>query len=85
MHNRCFNLFIYVQGDVVTSLGVAVHEVDGDDAARLRFLQSRVSIDCNAAQRFAVTEIRWSQYQAMMRVGSHLRFFEPLFEAAAQR
>ena len=82
MSEPAYNLFLFVEHGVIVALGAAVHSLDGPEDAALKFLQSRVNLDCHAARRYPLDPpIPWGRYQAMMHMGSHLSLLEPMFVA----
>lgn len=82
MKERVFNLFLYVDRDLVSELGIAVHEVDGTDDEKISFLQTRVNQDYRTAQRTKVRPpFEWQEYQARERLGKHVEIFEELYRA----
>jgi hypothetical protein len=77
LYEPTFNLFLYVAGGSIGSIGIAVHFQNGRDDEKVTFLQSRVDIDCHAAQRFQLSvPLTWERYAAMMRLGRHIEVFE---------
>ena len=48
-----YNLFVFMEGNTVTNLGVTVHELGGTDDQKVAFLQSRVDQDHASAKRCA--------------------------------
>lgn len=77
-----YNIFVYVDDNVISAIGVVVHDIRGRDDEKLKFLRSRTNLDCHAARRFPLERpLPWGRYEAMMRVGSYLAVFEPMFAA----
>lgn len=75
-----FNLFVYVERDTISELGVAVHEAGGTDREKLDLLLSLVDADYKVARRFQLTTpLDWDRYEGMMRLGRQLHPFENAF------
>ena len=49
MTEKTFNLFIFVENDIIHELGVVVHDQEGTDQEKLTFLQSQVVTDFKKA------------------------------------
>ena len=84
---------VYVHGQHVVALGVNVHEVEGDEATCLAFLQSMVPRDALTAPRYTfppsdATEmlpcgtvgLPVRHFEAMKMSGQVLDLFEPIFQ-----
>lgn len=52
MSETVANLFLYVEDEVIKSLGAVAHDFDGDDDQAKIFLQSRVCVDASRAARY---------------------------------
>jgi hypothetical protein len=79
-----FNIFIYIEEEMIRIISVNVHAQDGADKDKMSFLRSRVNIDCHHARRFLVNPpFTWKQYKSMMRIGRHLEVFEPALHSLA--
>lgn len=52
MLETAYNLFVFAKGDILTGIGVAMHEVDGSDSEKIAFLQGRVASDLPGATRY---------------------------------
>jgi hypothetical protein len=90
---KTFNLFLFVDGDVVIQLGVCCHEQEGSDSHKLSFLQARVKADLAAATRFPLpdryqlirpggsktTGLRYESYMQLSQLGRHIELFEEIF------
>jgi hypothetical protein len=76
-----YNLFVYVEGDSVAELGVAVHEARGTDKEKAAILKSLVDSDHPTAGRLKlVTPIERREFDFMMRIGTQIELFENLFQ-----
>jgi hypothetical protein len=51
MSERVENLFLYVEGELIKSLGATTHYFDGNDEQATVFLQGRVEADAFCAIR----------------------------------
>ncbi len=49
---RCFNLFYFVEGDLVVELGAWYHKLAGDDVGKMFRLQQLAAEDLGRARRF---------------------------------
>lgn len=96
MEETVFNLFVYVEGDYVTELGVVRHRIEGTDDQKLALLQAHVLSDSRAALRLAIPprhlisytdgeppSLQYATFRNMMLVGQHLDLFEDAFEGMA--
>lgn len=82
MREKIYNLFVFVEGKMIVSLGVVVHDCEGDDEQKLRFLQSKVKEDFLSAQRYLPSnELSTERYEALMRLDRQLEVFEEIFVA----
>jgi hypothetical protein len=54
MSERVVNLFLYVEGELIKSLGATAHDFDGNDEQANAFLQSRVAADAPYAIRYPI-------------------------------
>jgi|HubBroStandDraft_2_1064218.scaffolds.fasta_scaffold148177_2 hypothetical protein len=52
MSERVVNLFLYVEDELIKSLGATAHDFDGNDEQANAFLQNRVAIDAPCAIRY---------------------------------
>jgi hypothetical protein len=101
MSERAVNLFLYVEGGVIRSLGAVAHDLDGDDGHILTILRSQVGVDASLADRhpLPVTNIKswlgidveqglpFDVYSYLERTGQALLLFECVLQAvkASQR
>ena len=88
MKERVFNCFLYTDGEKISQLGVAVHEMDGSDEEKMEFLRRSVSSDCLIADIANVRSctvgtsdgiFKYSSYMAMVRAGRSMEVFEEFF------
>lgn len=52
MSEKIANLFLYLEGEIIKSLGATAHHFDGNDEQANAFLQSRVAVDESCAIRY---------------------------------
>jgi hypothetical protein len=77
-----FNLFLYVTDSTITSLGVAVHELQGSDEEKTAALQAMVELDFQKATRYELASpVPFVRYEALVRLGQTLAFFEEVLLA----
>jgi hypothetical protein len=90
---KIFNLFLFVESDVIVGLGARCRQADGSDREKLAFLQRQVKHDLQKAERFPVpkryqvvfpdgrtgTGIRYQSYQKLAMLQRHLDLFEEIF------
>src|SRR5437763_6951943 len=96
MSEKIANLFLYVDGEVIKSLGAVAHDFEGaDDQKIVAFLQSRVGLDASQATRYplpvacikswlgvdAEHGLPFEAYAYLARTGHALRFFEDPLKA----
>lgn len=88
MKERIFNCFLYTDGEKISQLGVAVHEMDGSDEEKMDFLRRSVSSDCQIADIANVRSstigtsngiFKYSSYFALVRAGRSMEIFEEFF------
>jgi hypothetical protein len=58
MSERVVNLFLYVEGELIESLGATAHDFNGNDEQANAFLQSRVAADAPCAIRYPIAARR---------------------------
>ena len=49
---KVFNLFLFVEDDIIIGLGGRCHQAEGSDQEKLAFLQRQVNHDLRGAERF---------------------------------
>ncbi len=90
---KTFNLFLFVDGDVIGQLGACRHDLEGSDQQKLSFLQARVEADLAAATRFSLPDnyklvlpdgtttsgLRYQSYLQLSQMGKHIELFEEIF------
>lgn len=81
MLDTVYNLFLYVESDLIKQLGIALHEMDGTDQQKVTALQMLVDADYKTALRVnAKPKFRYNEYESQMRLGHQLEAFEPLLQ-----
>jgi len=93
---RIFNVFLFVEDDLIVELGCVLYERGGSDADKLAFLQEKVSSDWRTARRFKLSNdivyinednvahyrrISYQSYVQLFHAGRHMPVIEPVFEA----
>jgi hypothetical protein len=92
-NEKIFNLFLFIEGDLVTKLGCRCHEMGGSDRDKLAFLQASVNSDLVEASEFPVPDryllvaqggtrsvgLRYDGYMQLSTLGRHLEVFEEVF------
>jgi hypothetical protein len=95
MSERAANLFLFVEGEVVKSLGAVAHDLEGDDDRIIAFLRSRVAVDASRAARYplpvacikswlgvdAEQGLPFEMYSYLERTGKVLHLFEDALQA----
>ena len=89
---KIFNLFLFVDGELITKLGGVCHEKSGSDRDKLSFLQANVNDDLPKAIEFPVPGryqlmtssglkpgLRYEGYTKLGELGKHLDVFEEIF------
>lgn len=56
MAEKIFNLFLFIENDIVVELGGKFHKRDGSEEEQLSFLQSQIEEDFKSAKRFKVSD-----------------------------
>ncbi len=87
---QIFNLFYFVSNDVITEIGVVVHEIVGTDSEKEKFLRDSVDTDFGNAERFQPPlrlcetnknrNLTVSYFDALERQGKCNEVFEEAFE-----
>lgn len=82
MDDRCYNIFFYINKNVIHSIGIVEYNISGSDEEKLADIKSRVNVDCNRARQFPqIPPLEFARYQAMQRIGNHLALLEPIWQA----
>lgn len=96
MHEKIFNLFIFVENDIIYELGVAIHERKATDEEKLAFLQSQVNTDFEKAIRVLVPDrylledsstnqtiaaLRYEKFRILMQMNLDVQVFEEIFQS----
>jgi hypothetical protein len=90
---KIFNLFLFVENDIIVNLGARCHQADGSDREKLSFLQRHVKHDLPEAVRFPIpnryhlilpdgstgTGLQYLSYQKLTFLRRHLDVFEEVF------
>lgn len=93
MREKVFNLFLFIEDEIIVGLGARCHQTEGSDGEKIAFLQRQVKHDLPAAQRFSMptryqlvfpdgrtgTGIQYQSYQQLARLQRHLDLFEEVF------
>lgn len=79
MKEVAYNLFLFVENDVIEELGIVVHELDGTDDQKVSVLQSSVNTDYVAATRYGIDGgLPYQEYQSKERLGRRMEIFESI-------
>lgn len=96
MQEKIFNLFIFIENDIIYELGVVVHEKQGTDKEKTAFLKSRVTDDYQKAIRFPIPKrytlkdlsinqtiaaITYENFRMLTHMNLALHVFEDIFES----
>ena len=96
MNEKIFNLFIFVENDIIYELGVSVHELEGTDQEKLVFLQSQVNADFKKAIRVPVPDryliedsstnetiaaLRYERFRMLAQMNLQMQVFEEIFQS----
>jgi hypothetical protein len=90
---KVFNLFLFVENDIIIGLGARCHLAEGSDREKIAFLQRQVKHDLARAEQFPIptryrlvfpdgrtgTGIQYHSYQQLALLQRHLDMFEELF------
>jgi hypothetical protein len=90
---KIFNLFLFVEEEIIVGLGARCHQGEGSDQEKVAFLQRQVKHDLTGAERFPIPEryhlvfpdgrthtgIQYQSYQQLARLQRHLDLFEEVF------
>jgi hypothetical protein len=75
-----FNLFLFGDEEFLYELGVATHDVQGDDLSKLESLRASIDEDHRIANRYALTPaVKWTEHYKSVRMGRELNIFEDIF------
>lgn len=95
MTERIFNLFLEIKDKMIYELGAACHDIDGDDQAKLRFLQEAVRADLERATRYPIPDryqvidpttqhrasmLSYESYIKLAQRQKHLEVFAEVFQ-----
>jgi hypothetical protein len=79
MREPTYNLFLYVEREVIQELGVVIHNLEGTEEEKLSALQAFVDQDYKIAKRYFLQDkVEWQHYAALMRLGRELEMFEQI-------
>lgn len=94
MRENIFNLYLYVNEDIITMVGATVHYYEGDDEEKLQFLKIHVESDLESARKFNLPKqfkllflgnllnaIDYPSYRNLAHQGHELLVFENAFNA----
>lgn len=89
MKEPIFNLFVYINNDQVSGLGIVMHFLEGSDDQKHTYLQDNVPLDCRSASlldvpsRYLISysdpeppSLRYETFKSMMLIGQHIDLFE---------
>lgn len=88
MKETIHNLYLFIQDENISEIGVQTYELDGTDEEKLNYLKSRVALDYKKSKRFKLpkkylqkdsSNLPYRRYFAMHRKGIHLDLFEDIF------
>lgn len=96
MTEKTFNLFIFVEDDIIHELGVVVHEQEGTDQEKLAFLKNQVVADFKKAIRILIPNrylienevtgerinaLKYEKFRVLMQMNLHMQVFEEIFQS----
>ena len=96
MTEKTFNLFIFVENDIIHELGVVVHEQEGTDQEKLAFLKSQVVADFKKAIRILIPNrylienevtgerinaLKYEKFRVLMQMNLYMQVFEEIFQS----
>jgi hypothetical protein len=90
---KVFNLFLFVDDDIIVGLGARCHHAEGSDREKIAFLQRQMRHDLAQADRFPMpkryqlvfpdgrtgTGVQYQTYQKLAMLQRHLDLFEEVF------
>jgi hypothetical protein len=95
MKERIYNLFLFIEGEFIRGLGIAVHDVDGTDDEKMSYLRVHAETDLKEALRFPVpgrylvfdssesiqaTALRYTLYTRLRHSGRQYELFDEALE-----
>jgi hypothetical protein len=96
MTEKTFNLFVFVEDDIIHELGVVVHEQEGTDQEKIAFLRSQAVADFKKAIRFLIPNrflieneatgerinaLKYEKLRILMKMNLHMEVFEEIFQS----
>lgn len=94
MGENIYNLYLYIDNEILNMVGATVHYYEGNDEEKLQFLKSLVESDLKVAQKFNLPErfkllflgnllnaIDYPSYRDLSNKGHGLLVFEKAFTA----
>jgi len=96
MTEKTFNIFIFVENDIIYELGVVVHEQEGTDQEKLAFLQSQLVTDFKKAIRLllpnrylieygatgkTINALKYEKFRALTQMNLYMQVFEEIFQS----
>ena len=93
MKETIFNLFLYLEDQLITQLGIVCHEFEGADGEKLRFLSANAENDLTDATRFDLPDmfmltkdgiehnaLHYDTFREMRHNGTDGILFEEIFQ-----
>lgn len=88
MKENIYNCYYFVEGNVITHLGVKESIVSGTDKEKLQYLKSNIRSDLEVIDKYPVPksicnekeQLTVDHYSAMIRVGRSNELFEEVFQ-----
>jgi hypothetical protein len=73
MCETIYNIFCFVDNETITHAAICVHDVDGTDEEKVKWLKSAVASDLEKVTRIPLPKaIPYGTFIAMQRLGRHL-------------
>ncbi len=81
MVEQAFSLFLYIKNDHIYEIGYVCYPIQGDENTLKLEMQGNTESDFKLAKCFPlITPLEYDHYFATTRLGTHLKWFEQIFE-----
>ena len=81
MTENAFSIFLYISDNHIHEIGYLCYPITEDETSLCIKMRSNVAVDHTVAQRFPLkVKLPFDDFNASTRVGTHLQWFEQIFE-----
>jgi hypothetical protein len=78
---QAFSIFLFIQNEYIKEIGYVCYPINNNDDTICNLIQKNVHHDFSISKiTIPSSPILWIDYQANCRLGTHLKYFEPIFK-----